>query len=85
MNLVDEDLALGQDLRQLLLELSVLLVIRQRVNRSGSGEERQWGRPEVGAAEGGGERPRRRRKTMRRVGEDPEGTIKGEGDWEIKT
>jgi len=34
LNLVDEDLALGQDLRQLLLELPVLLVIRQRVNRS---------------------------------------------------
>lgn len=43
--LVNEDLALGKDLRQLLLELPVLLVIRQRVNRSGpqwrGGEERR--------------------------------------------
>lgn len=36
LNLVNEDLTLGEDLRQLLLELPVLLVIRQRLNRSGA-------------------------------------------------
>lgn len=34
LTLVNEDLTLGEDLRQLLLELPVLLVIRQRLNRS---------------------------------------------------
>lgn len=36
LNLVNEDLTLGEDLWQLLLELSVLLVIRQRLNWSGA-------------------------------------------------
>lgn len=36
LNLVNEDLTLGEDLRQLLLELPVLLVIGQRLNRSGA-------------------------------------------------
>jgi len=34
LTLVNEDLTLGEDLRQLLLELPVLLVIGQRLNRS---------------------------------------------------
>lgn len=36
LTLVNEDLTLGKDLRQLLLELPVLLVVRQRLNRSGA-------------------------------------------------
>jgi len=52
--LVYEDLALGEDLRQLLLELPVLLVIRQRVNRSGA---QRRGEGQTGG--GGGRRDRR--------------------------
>lgn len=38
--LVNEDLTLGEDLRQLPLELPVLLIIGQRLNRSG-GEQQE--------------------------------------------
>ena len=54
LNLVNEDLTLSEDLRQLLLELPVLLVIGQRLNRSGA-QRRDSRRGEETEGETGGQ------------------------------
>lgn len=76
LTLVNEDLTLGEDLRQLLLELPVLLVIRQRLNRSGA-QRRGSGGGEV--TEGFDKRTGREENGSRNEGQKAINKIGGRG------
>lgn len=66
LTLINEDLTLGEDLRQLLLELPVLLGIGQRLHRSGAERTRRGQR---GDKKMGGEGNGSRNKGQRAINE----------------